>query len=258
MRRFLWFVLILGTLLLAVGVGGYLYLFSVVPETERAVIDFATCAEKFPIMESYPRQCKTPDGVLFVEEEVDTPVEVKRTLYVSDDGAYSFEYDADRYTVVVREAGTSTDVVSDTRLVVKGQELSDDAGEESGYPVLAVTVHRDLGEPLAAWAEEALAHSVVATSTELTQLSGNTAVRVSGRDATLFETLFAMHRGNVYEITSRYETSEDLARATAVEVLGSWEFLYETPAQLDANDGVGTGSVEKTSAASSTELDSFE
>lgn len=35
----------------------------------NAIDDFAGCAEAgYPVMESYPRQCRTPDGRTFVEE----------------------------------------------------------------------------------------------------------------------------------------------------------------------------------------------
>ena len=34
-----------------------------------AIDDFASCAGAgYPVMESYPRQCRTPDGRTFVEE----------------------------------------------------------------------------------------------------------------------------------------------------------------------------------------------
>jgi len=34
-----------------------------------AIDDFASCAgASYPVMESYPRQCRTPDGRTFVEE----------------------------------------------------------------------------------------------------------------------------------------------------------------------------------------------
>lgn len=38
------------------------------PVPAAAVLSFADCAALYPVMESYPRQCATPDGRTFVEE----------------------------------------------------------------------------------------------------------------------------------------------------------------------------------------------
>ena len=38
------------------------------PETTPIVMSFADCAKVYPVMESYPRQCKTPDGRTYAEE----------------------------------------------------------------------------------------------------------------------------------------------------------------------------------------------
>lgn len=38
-------------------------------EPEKAVTNFEECAEAgYPVMESYPRQCRTPDGKNFTED----------------------------------------------------------------------------------------------------------------------------------------------------------------------------------------------
>lgn len=37
-------------------------------ERVRSVDSFEECADLYPVMESYPRQCRTPDGRHFVEE----------------------------------------------------------------------------------------------------------------------------------------------------------------------------------------------
>lgn len=44
--------------------------------TDSAITNFAQCAAVgYPIMESYPRQCRTPEGVTFVEETNREPAE---------------------------------------------------------------------------------------------------------------------------------------------------------------------------------------
>jgi hypothetical protein len=48
---------------------------SVIPGVSLEAKNFAECADRgYPVMESYPRQCRTPEGTLFVEEI--TPVVV--------------------------------------------------------------------------------------------------------------------------------------------------------------------------------------
>lgn len=37
-------------------------------KTDRKITNFIECAKNYPVMESYPRQCNTPDGGHFVEE----------------------------------------------------------------------------------------------------------------------------------------------------------------------------------------------
>ena len=55
-----------------IGFGGILLLVVVVlywyGNKVPTVSSFAICAEKYPVMESYPRQCKTPDGRTFRED----------------------------------------------------------------------------------------------------------------------------------------------------------------------------------------------
>lgn len=37
-------------------------------EKKPNIMSFEDCAKYYPVMESYPRQCRTPDGLLFAEE----------------------------------------------------------------------------------------------------------------------------------------------------------------------------------------------
>lgn len=39
-----------------------------VPEDVENITSFEECAEKYAVMESYPRQCRIPGGTLFVED----------------------------------------------------------------------------------------------------------------------------------------------------------------------------------------------
>lgn len=42
-----------------------------IPSKDPAVLSFSDCIRSgYPIMESYPRQCRTPDGRLFAEEKI--------------------------------------------------------------------------------------------------------------------------------------------------------------------------------------------
>jgi len=45
-----------------------------VPKKSRQVTDFQSCKEAgYPLLETYPEQCKTPDGRTFMEEAYDNP-----------------------------------------------------------------------------------------------------------------------------------------------------------------------------------------
>jgi len=56
-----------------VGIAGYSFYLNSLPETgnsniDNTIVDFDTCAAAgFPIMESYPPQCRTADGRTFVQ-----------------------------------------------------------------------------------------------------------------------------------------------------------------------------------------------
>ncbi|MEK6871569.1 MAG: hypothetical protein AABX16_01565 [Nanoarchaeota archaeon] len=55
---------------------GYLYFFIYLPSTnppQETITDFESCAAVgYPVMESYPRQCRTANGKIFVEDVQDT------------------------------------------------------------------------------------------------------------------------------------------------------------------------------------------
>ncbi len=38
------------------------------PDTKPSIMSFEECAAKYPVLESHPRQCNTPDGKHFVED----------------------------------------------------------------------------------------------------------------------------------------------------------------------------------------------
>lgn len=42
--------------------------FGVIHKEDPVVMSFEDCAKYYPVMESYPRQCKTPDGRTYAEE----------------------------------------------------------------------------------------------------------------------------------------------------------------------------------------------
>lgn len=41
---------------------------------QSAITNFAECAAKYPVLESYPEQCVTPDGRRFIGPETSGPV----------------------------------------------------------------------------------------------------------------------------------------------------------------------------------------
>lgn len=51
--------------LLAIGLIVWFVLFN---KKNSVVLSFEDCARHYPVMESYPRQCRTPDGRLYAEE----------------------------------------------------------------------------------------------------------------------------------------------------------------------------------------------
>jgi hypothetical protein len=62
-------LLLVSTILILLGVLGVLLVFDIGrTPPEVAIVDFEECARAgYPIMESYPRQCATPDGKQFTE-----------------------------------------------------------------------------------------------------------------------------------------------------------------------------------------------
>lgn len=80
-------IVIFGVLAVISG-GFYFYL-----ESKKVTIDsFEDCAKKYPVMESYPEQCRTPDGRLFVSKLTD---EEKSKLIPSQDVPSQNELDQD-------------------------------------------------------------------------------------------------------------------------------------------------------------------
>src|SRR3989344_7219398 len=67
---------LLGLILAIVIVAGLLLSLSVIQEQNKAldIANFDECAAAgYPIMESYPEQCRTPDGRLFVRDISNDP-----------------------------------------------------------------------------------------------------------------------------------------------------------------------------------------
>lgn len=80
-KKNLLLVLVVGLILFTLGTGVYVYLqeksaeLPLATDTEivAEVTDFDSCAKYYPVMESYPMQCSTPDGDTFTEEIEITP-----------------------------------------------------------------------------------------------------------------------------------------------------------------------------------------
>lgn len=61
--------------LVIIGVlSGLFALWTTAEAPEMSPATFAECAARYPVMESYPRQCMTPDGRTFTEELAEEPV----------------------------------------------------------------------------------------------------------------------------------------------------------------------------------------
>ncbi len=61
------------TIVLVVVIIGLLGWIFYKPDVKPVVMSFEDCAKVYPVMESYPRQCKTPDGRTYAEEIVVEP-----------------------------------------------------------------------------------------------------------------------------------------------------------------------------------------
>lgn len=63
------FMLIIGLVIGGAIVGGFYYGYNQEQKNKlKAINSFEDCAAKYPVMESYPAQCNTPDGRHFVQE----------------------------------------------------------------------------------------------------------------------------------------------------------------------------------------------
>lgn len=71
MKKILLFVIVCLAVLL---VGSFIWFYVTENSALTRITDFETCKNNgYPIMESYPRQCRTPDGRMFVEKITNTP-----------------------------------------------------------------------------------------------------------------------------------------------------------------------------------------
>lgn len=60
---------VLGSILIVVGLVTWVYAPVIPKEEPVTILSFTECeAAGYPVMESYPRQCRTPDGLTFAEE----------------------------------------------------------------------------------------------------------------------------------------------------------------------------------------------
>lgn len=82
-------ILVVLGILSAIGFGSF-YLFN--KQQTTAINSFDDCAKKYPVLESFPEQCRTPDGRLFVSKLTD---EEKSKLIPSQDVPSQNELDQD-------------------------------------------------------------------------------------------------------------------------------------------------------------------
>ena len=69
-------IILVGAAVILAMIVGYTY---AQRESEKPVVtDFASCVSAgYPIMETDPRQCRVPEGTLYVEEKTVTPTKIK-------------------------------------------------------------------------------------------------------------------------------------------------------------------------------------
>jgi len=70
-------VIVLGAVSLLLVILGLVWQFWYLPYTYSKIQSFEDCAKKYPVMESYPAQCNSPDGRHFVQTLTD---EEKKSL----------------------------------------------------------------------------------------------------------------------------------------------------------------------------------
>jgi len=61
-RWFGW--VLLGIVIVAIGISAYVFYGR---NSDKNIIDFESCAKKYPVMETYPEQCRTKDGRTFTK-----------------------------------------------------------------------------------------------------------------------------------------------------------------------------------------------
>ena len=95
-------------LILAVVLGAYLYFVKGEDEKLVTVLSFETCVEAgYPVMESYPRQCKTPDGRTYAEEIPIQPTYINATSdLIQVDNPFPGAVTGKEFTVKGKARGT--------------------------------------------------------------------------------------------------------------------------------------------------------
>lgn len=127
-RGFSIMMLVFLVAILAIVGAGSFYLFN--QQQLAAINSFNDCAKKYPVMESYPAQCNTPDGRHFVQELSDEerqklvlPTALENTE-ANDDSCIQNKKD---------QIGTLEYIPGDILVGVKGKDLETSKKIISGY-----------------------------------------------------------------------------------------------------------------------------
>lgn len=192
-------------------VGGY---FLFVREDALVVTNFEECvAAGYPVMESYPEQCRTPNGETFIRE-------VEENIYESDRFGIRFSY-PDGYELQEREQAPGQSAI----IIMEEDVVIPENGE--GPPTITIVIHDNAsGQSLESWVRNdrdsnfQLSSGTFATGT----VHGRTAIMYKSDGLYPTDNVVVSHKGGVIHLSGGYLTPEDEIRSDFQKVLSSIEF----------------------------------
>jgi hypothetical protein len=215
-------------ILLVIAAGYYLY----AQKGERAEIaaidSFAKCAAAgYPVMESFPEQCRTPDGRTFVNDGVGGAAELKQYSNVAY--GISFTYPGG-HILTEAERGNGERGHYSIVLVKKEDVVTPENGE--GPTAVTVDIYQNTIDKLS------LLNWLKNTNASNFKLSDNTfaSTTVAGAPAVTYrwsglyegETTAFLHEGNIIAVTVTYMNSEDRNIQAYGQILSSLKLSAKT------------------------------
>ncbi|MES2215800.1 MAG: hypothetical protein V4481_00705 [Patescibacteria group bacterium] len=208
----------------ALVLGYYLYLQGT--ETQYAQIDsYEECAAAgYPILESYPEQCKTPDGRTFTKEipsPTGSPITHVRPLTNPRYGV-AFTY-PDIYVQTEKEVGTK-ERFHDQIVLINKKDLPLPSNGE-GPPVISVDIFDNSTDKqsLDGWVRNSgvsnFSHSNGAYAT--TTVDGIAAITYNWSGLYGGETTVFLHKGNIVAVSVTYLSPKD-------QILGDYQYVLNS------------------------------